>query len=108
MIQELTAEGVYPDFIFFDGPEIPELAVRDLEILERFIKPGTQFAMHDWHLGRRGYDGGESVKAAEVRPLIEASPRWTKLEVLEGDLKNCAESRDEFDSVGLCLYEWCG
>lgn len=108
MMRQLLGRGVRPDFIFFDGPEIPELALRDLQLLEPSLAAGTQFAMHDWHLGRRGYDGGHSVKAAQVRPYIENSVRWRALEVLRGDSQNCRESIQPYDSVGLCLYQWEG
>jgi hypothetical protein len=74
MIGQLIGQGIRPDFIFFDGPEIPELALQDLNLLEQVIAPGTQFAMHDWHLGRRGYDGGQSIKAALVRPYLYRRP----------------------------------
>lgn len=34
LIGRLQREGVVPDFLFFDGPEIPELALQDIQSLE--------------------------------------------------------------------------
>lgn len=88
------------DFIFFDGPEIEDVAINDLKFLEEKIKPGCHFAMHDWETEKRLYDGGISIKSKKIRPYMENSERWTELEYLEGITSD--------QSVGLCLYKFNG
>jgi hypothetical protein len=105
LVAWLRDHGLKPDFIFFDGPEPPSIALEDLRLLEQFIERGTMFSMHDWHLGPRPYDGGQSTKAALVRPYIEGNPRWRCIEVLSAEER---DYRGTWKSVGLCLYEWLG
>lgn len=91
------------DFIFFDGPEDPEVAYNDIKLLEEKIKPGTMFVMHDWEITKRGYDGGISTKALKIRPYIEKSENWTEVEILSGTVP---DENGIFNSVGLCLYKF--
>lgn len=76
------------DFIFFDGPDNPHVALQDIQTLESHITSGTHFAMHDWYF----------EKAQLIRPYIMHSDRWSEIEVLKKSEK----------SVGLCLYEFLG
>jgi predicted O-methyltransferase YrrM len=106
LIDQMRRDGKKPDFLFFDGPEIPELALSDLCSLEPWIEPGCWFAMHDWE-----QPGGRnrkivSIKAKKVRPYLENSPNWRRIEQLEGHRKNVWWTKGRFDSVGLCLYEY--
>lgn len=86
------------DFIFFDGPEDPQVALDDIQELETFIQPGTKFSMHDWCTEERVYDKGISTKAKLIRPYMEQSDKWKLIEVLDNSAA----------SVGLCLYEFIG
>jgi hypothetical protein len=106
LIPKLIRKKECIDFIFFDGPEYPEVAMKDILILEQYINDGTYFSMHDWEYTKRGYDGGTSVKAQTIRPYIEQSDKWIKVEVLSGLCKNSSYNEDLFDSVGLCLYKF--
>ena len=93
-IQSIIDRNLEINFIMFDGPEDPDVALRDVKVLEKYIIPGTYFCMHDWELGKRKYDGVVSTKALKIRPYIEKSKRWKKIKVLTNSKK----------SVGLCLY----
>lgn len=104
LIEQLIRDSKKPDFLFFDGPEIPDLAATDLGLLEPWIEPGCLFAMHDWE-----QPGGRnrkivSIKAQKVRPYVEHSSDWRRIEQLEGHNKNVWWTKGRFDSVGLCLY----
>jgi predicted O-methyltransferase YrrM len=66
LIARLIADGDVPDFLFFDGPDDPRIALDDLRALESHLTPGTVFMMHDW----------DDIKASAVRPYIEQSARW--------------------------------
>ena len=103
MIQEIIDRNVQIDFIFFDGPEDSEVALRDIKTLETWIVSGTHFCMHDWEYKQRYFDGGISIKAKSIRPYMEKSKNWEKVEVLNG-LKRSEDNRKE--SVGLCLYKF--
>jgi predicted O-methyltransferase YrrM len=106
MIQHLIDNQINIDFMFFDGPEDPNTALNDLIKLETYIKPGTLFCMHDWHIGVRGYDSSISTKANNIKPYIEKSVNWTEIEILYGDKKNSNFDSLLYDSVGLCLYSY--
>jgi predicted O-methyltransferase YrrM len=106
-IDRLEYSDVEFDFVFFDGPEDPMLALNDFKRLEPTLKAGTHFAMHDWEFIPRKLDGQRSMKAAALRPYIERSTKWKLVECLSGLKANS----DMFplvngvDSVGLCLYQ---
>ena len=109
MKAQLISSNLIPDFIFFDGPEIEDLAFNDLKILEPHLKLGTKFAMHDWENVTRTYDGSYSIKSLKIRPYIETSPKWKAVEILSGLKINSNKFSPwrNADSVGLCLYEFC-
>jgi len=94
------------DFIFFDGPDDPDIALEDILMLETHIKNGTYFAMHDWEFTKRSYDDQTTTKAQKIRPYMENSEKWGKVEVLSGFKKNSDFTDVEFDSVGLSLYKF--
>jgi hypothetical protein len=106
LIARIINAKIEIDYIFFDGPESPDLALNDLLTLEQYIKDGTYFSMHDWHFGTRGYDGACSIKSNKIKPYMESSKQWELIEVLHGDRKNSNFDNSLFDSVGLCLYEF--
>ena len=113
LIKQLITDNVNIDYIFFDGPEDPNVALEDLKILETHIKPGCLFSMHDWDLNTRLYDNARSIKSSKVRPYIESSPLWEYVEVLSGTVLNSAflvtnNNGNICDSVGLCLYRFKG
>ena len=111
LIKALIEAHQLPDFIFFDGPEIEELALVDIQTLEPHIKPGCYFSMHDWEFNRRNYDNSISIKSKLIRPYIENSKRWEKQEVLSGMQLNSdyfVYQNLNCDSVGLCLYKFLG
>lgn len=86
IIPFVIEENFLIDFIFFDGPDDPEVALRDIQRLEKYIASGTHFAMHDW----------DFPKAEMIRPYMEQSEHWVEQEVLPKSDK----------SVGLCLYKY--
>lgn len=98
LILLLKSRNIKIDFIFFDGPEIPELALNDIKLLENFIDAGCYFAMHDWEICQRKYDNAVSQNSLYIRQYIENSNVWEKVEVLDG--------KDYDTSVGLCLYKY--
>lgn len=101
MIEYLVNNKIEIDYLFFDGPEDPDVAMNDILLLEKYIKPGCYFTMHDWEISARKYDGGTSTKALKIREYFESSPSvWKPIEILEGI--------NSTDSVGLCLYKFFG
>jgi SAM-dependent methyltransferase len=106
LIQKIITDKVDLDFIMFDGPDDSMVAMNDIVSLEGYIKDGTYFCMHDWEIGKRGYDGEVATKSQKIRPYIEMSEHWVEIEVLSGVRKNNNDGDDEFDSVGLCLYKY--
>lgn len=106
LIEDVISNNIDIDFILFDGPELPDIALDDIKILENYIKNGTYFCMHDWEFTKRGYDNGISTKSEKIRPYIEKSKKWIEIEVLSGLIKNSNYNNDIFDSVGLCLYKF--
>jgi hypothetical protein len=100
LVSDLIEKGIKLDYLFFDGPEDPNVAMEDIKALEDYIDVGCYFSMHDWETERRLFDNGLSTKAAKIRPYIETSPLWEEVEVLDGLTKK--------DSVGLCLYRFLG
>ena len=94
LMHQLIESRKIPDFVFFDGPEDPQVAFDDLKRLESHLKPGTWFGMHDWDLGKRA-DGKVSTKAEKLRPYLEGSEDWTILRSLTTPI-----------SVGIVLAEF--
>jgi len=107
MFNDIIGKKINIDYIFFDGPEDPTIAVNDLMILENYINPGCYFSMHDWEIKKRGFDGATSTKALHIRPYMQSSSKWKLIEQLSGLEKN-SQDNDGYDSVGLCLYEFVG
>ncbi len=106
LISWMRHNGIAPDFIFFDGPEIPELALDDIQSLEEWIEPGCCFAMHDWEQAGGANRKIVSVKAKLIRPDMENSSDWVQEQLLSGHQKNAWWTKGSFDSVGLCLYRF--
>lgn len=107
-IQDIIERNLEIGFIFFDGPDIVDVALNDIQALEKYITSGTCFSMHDWEFITRGFDNGFMIKAEKIRPYIEQSEKWEEVEVLSGLFKNSNYNKDVFDSVGLCLYKFKG
>ena len=99
----LLGDGVVPDFIFFDGPEHPELNLEDFKMLEEVVPVGTMFASHDWEVEER-IEGGFSVKNVALRPYLENSESWEEVECLSGKMVEWPNEEVE-NSVGLALYK---
>ena len=109
LIDKIIEKNKKLDYIFFDGPEIPNLALDDLAKLEDYIEIGCYFSMHDWEYTQRPYDNGTSNKASMIRPYIENSDRWEKVEILSGLTVNSDYyifEESNTDSVGFCLYRF--
>ena len=106
LIKYMISENIIPDFLFFDGPEQPEVALNDIKELEKHITDGTYFSMHDWDTCVRKYDNGVSIKSLLIREYIEKSENWELVECLSSEIKNSEYDDMEFDSVGLCLYKY--
>jgi hypothetical protein len=101
LITQLVENNIKIDYIFFDGPEDPDIAMRDIISLENYILPGCYFSMHDWEVVPRKYDGQISTKSIKIREYMEYnSSVWQPVEILEGSQSS--------DSVGLCLYKFLG
>lgn len=108
MIKNIKQNKINIDFIFFDGPEDPSIAIQDMIELENYISPGCYFSMHDWEINQRGFDKAISSKALLVRPYIEESSKWKLIKLLSGLEKNSTINNFKYDSVGLCLYQFVG
>jgi SAM-dependent methyltransferase/beta-galactosidase beta subunit len=101
LIEHLILDNIKLDYIFFDGPEDPDVALHDINLLEDWIDPGCYFSMHDWETEPRKYDGQQSIKSLKIRSYIESNPNiWEPIEVLDGI--------NSYDSVGFCLYKFLG
>jgi hypothetical protein len=105
MLELLINKNIIPNFIMFDGPENPDIALKDIKFLEQYIDENTYFAMHDWDL-ERPYDNGVSTKSVKIREYMENSENWKLIEILKSDIKNSDFDDLPFDSVGLCLYKF--
>ena len=108
LIDLVENRKIHLDMIFFDGPEIPGLALEDIQRLERTIQPGCLFAMHDWEQPGGPNDRIVSIKAKLIRPYLEQSSAWKQIDSLSGHHKNVWWTKGMYDSVGLCLYEFLG
>lgn len=101
-IQNLAiVSNIVPDFIFFDGPDIPKLNLSDFKMLEDLVEVGTMFASHDWE---PEVDGEGCPKNLELRPYIERSEQWKEVEILSGAAGEWP-NENETNSVGMALYE---
>lgn len=98
LIDYLIKQKIKISYVFFDGPEDPLIALDDIKKLEEYIEVGCYFSMHDWETSQRKYDNGVSTKSTSIRPYMESSEKWEKIEVLDGI--------NSADSVGLCLYRY--
>jgi hypothetical protein len=105
MFDYLFESDIYPDFILFDGPENPDIALNDIKRLELKIKSNVYFSMHDWDL-YRPYDNNKSTKSIKIREYLENNKNWLLMERLDSDKKNSNFDEFPFDSVGLCLYKF--
>lgn len=100
LLDYVIENSIKLSYLFFDGPEDPEVALDDIKKLENYISPGCYFSMHDWEVTPRKLDGATAKKALYIRSYIENSEIWEEIEVLEG-LTNT-------QSVGFCLYKFLG
>lgn len=106
LINELIEKHIAPDFLFFDGPENPDIALNDLKALEPVIEEDTILCIHDYELNMRGYDKAYSTKSKLIRPYLEASDSWEEIIVYSGTTKNSDYNDDEFDSVGFAILKY--
>jgi len=100
LIPLLISRELIPDFIFFDGPEDPAVALEDFKLLDKYLKKGTIFSMHDWCTKERKFDKGVSVKAASLRPYLSSLKDWKSLLELDGTAYCEGE-----DTVGIVFAE---
>lgn len=100
LISEIINNKVQLDYLFFDGPENPNIAWHDIQKLEKYIQPGCYFSMHDWEIEKRKYDNATSTKAKYIRPYLEQSTLWELIDSMEGI--------NSSESVGFCLYKFLG
>jgi hypothetical protein len=106
IIDYLVNNNIKPNFLMFDGPENPSVALNDIKKLEPFIDDGTFLCIHDYETQKRGFDGATSTKAALIRPYLEQSKNWTKLVYLSGLEKNSNFDDWKYDSVGFVIFEY--
>lgn len=83
LIKELIDANTIPNFLFFDGPDIPRLSLSDFQLLESHLPAGAIFSMHDW-------EHDLASKQILIKPYLERSSRWDIYRVLHWP-----------DSVGL-------
>ena len=106
LIDQLINSNIIPDFIFFDGPDVPEISLNDFKRIESLVKVGCFFSAHDWEVSERLYDGHVCNKNAYLRPYIEASNDWVCIDILSGlEINSDYHITNDADSVGLCLYK---
>lgn len=106
LINYLIKNNIKPNFLMFDGPEDPNVALNDIKRLEPFIDDGTFLCIHDYETSKRGYDDATSTKAALIRPYLEQSKNWTKIFYLSGLEKNSNFDNFQYDSVGFAIFEY--
>lgn len=100
LIKYIIDNKFFPNFIFFDGPEDPNVALNDFKEIDKYLEIGTIFSMHDWCLSVRKYDNGFSTKAKLIKPYINSLDSWELLEEFSGEDYIAGE-----ESVGLCFYK---
>lgn len=100
LIGIMLENKIYPDFIFFDGPEEPEVALNDFKMLENIVEVGTIFSMHDWCTNIRKYDNNKSTKARYLKDYLNSLENWQLIEELDGENYKNGE-----ESVGLVFYK---
>jgi hypothetical protein len=93
-------KNIIPNFVFFDGPEEPEVALNDFKLLENSLPVGAFFSMHDWCTNVRKYDSETSTKALYLKDYINSFDNWILIEELDGE--NYEEGEE---SVGLVFYK---
>jgi len=108
LIDSLIKQNLIPNFVFFDGPEDPEVALKDFQTLDPFLGPSTIFCMHDWCTEKRLYDGNISTKAALLKPYIKSLDTWQWIDELYGDRLNLDLNGEGCDSVGIAFYRKIG
>ncbi len=69
LIQYMVETVGPPEFIFFDGSEVPQDALNDFVMLDRHVKSGTVFMMHDWLTPK-------STKADLLKPYLNSLETW--------------------------------
>lgn len=106
LISELIEKDIIPDFLLFDGPEDPNVALSDLKTLEPVLNKGTVLCIHDYELEKRGYDNAYSTKSKFIRPYLESSDSWEVELQYGGTEKNSDYNEDEFDSVGFVILRY--
>lgn len=94
-----------PDFIFMDGPEDPQVALDDIELLNTIIHRYTMLGCHDWCTEKRLYDGAVSTKARLLKEYMNNNKNWHLVEELSGTEPNLGGPELLGpDSVGLAFY----
>ena len=91
MIKLMKQVNIIPDFLFFDGPDDPDIAYNDFLRLEGFVKKGTIFSMHDWE--------DISSKAELLRPYLKENKKWKIL--FETEVSN----DEDKPSVGMVFAQ---
>lgn len=97
LLKDLLAKNIKFDFIFFDGPNDPNVELNDFKFIEEndMCKENCIFVSHDWHFeSPRKHDNALATKAKYLRPYIEKNSNWKLVELLENSK----------ESVGLCCY----
>jgi hypothetical protein len=106
LIDYLIKNNLKPDFLMFDGPEDPNVALEDIKQLEKFINKGTFLCVHDYEISKRGYDGSCSTKCQFLRPYLENNKNWKQIMYLSGLKKNSTFDNLEYDSVGFVIFQF--
>ena len=86
-------KNIIPNFVFFDGPEEPEVALNDFKLLENSLPVGAFFSMHDWCTNVRKYDSETSTKALYLKDYINSFDNWILIE----EEKHKADDKHKYD-----------
>lgn len=100
LINELVSNGIYVDFVFFDGPEDPDVGLNNFKLLNQITESNCVFMSHDWETEKSRIDGNISTKSKLLRPYLHNSEQWKVVEELSG-LKNKYPNDTGYNSVGM-------
>lgn len=85
LIKRLKRDKIIPDFLFFDGPSNPEIALDDFKSIENYVDPGCVFMSHDWDYNVERIGGSKSKKNSLLKPYLRKNKSWKILEELSGE-----------------------
>ena len=100
LIQYLIDNEIIPDFVFFDGPEEPDLVLRDFQTIDQIVQSECVFISHDWEYDQKRIDGNISIKSKKLKPYLHEHKNWVIAEELSG-IDNQYPNNPGYHSVGM-------